>query len=93
MSCALLLTEYTPDQELVYTRNDEYAWGPHDTKAPKFETLRVEIQPEALRAALQQARSLGVARDAVVQVIQMGAHLAVHGTALGITVLAELDAA
>lgn len=50
-------------------------------------------QPEALRAALQQARSLGVARDAVVQVIQMGAHLAVHGTALGITVLAELEAA
>ncbi|WP_047524007.1 ABC transporter substrate-binding protein [Microbacterium sp. ZOR0019] len=41
------LTEYTPDQEIVYTRNDDYAWGPHDTKAPKFETLRVEIQPEA----------------------------------------------
>lgn len=50
-------------------------------------------QPEALRAALQQAHGLGVAREAVVQVIQMGAHLAVHGTALGITVLAELDAA
>lgn len=41
------LTEYTPDQEIVYTRNDDYAWGPHDAKAPKFETLRVEIQPEA----------------------------------------------
>ncbi|PRA80017.1 ABC transporter substrate-binding protein [Microbacterium sp. MYb66] len=41
------LTEYTPDQEIVYTRNDDYAWGPHDTKAPEFETLRVEIQPEA----------------------------------------------
>ncbi len=39
------LTEYTPDQEIVYTRNDDYAWGPHDTTAPKFETLRVEIQP------------------------------------------------
>lgn len=51
------------------------------------------MQPEALRAALQQAHGLGLARDAVVQVIQMGAHLAVHGTALGITVLAELDAA
>ena len=50
-------------------------------------------QPEALRAALQQAHALGVAREAVVQVIQMGAHLAVHGTALGITVLAELDTA
>lgn len=43
------LTEYTPDQEIVYTRNDDYAWGPgqHGSKAPKFETLRVEIQPEA----------------------------------------------
>lgn len=51
------------------------------------------MQPEALRAALQQAHALGVAREAVVQVIQMGAHLAVHGTALGITVLAELDTA
>ncbi|MEJ5030874.1 carboxymuconolactone decarboxylase family protein [Comamonas sp. MYb69] len=50
-------------------------------------------QPEALRAALQQAKGLGVAREAVLQVIQMGAHLAVHGTALGITVLAELDTA
>lgn len=42
-----VLTEYTPDQEIVYTRNDDYAWGPHGEKAPKFETLRVEIQPEA----------------------------------------------
>jgi len=41
------LTEYTPDQEIVYTRNDDYAWGPHGEKAPEFETLRVEIQPEA----------------------------------------------
>lgn len=41
------LTEYTPDQELVYTRNDDYAWGPHGEKAPSFQTLRVEIQPEA----------------------------------------------
>ena len=41
------LTDYTPDQEIVYTRNDDYAWGPHGEKAPAFETLRVEIQPEA----------------------------------------------
>ena len=41
------LTAYTPDQELVYTRNDDYAWGPHGEKAPEVETLRVEIQPEA----------------------------------------------
>ncbi len=42
-----VLTEYTPDQEIVYTRNDDYAWGPNGAKAPAFETLRVEIQPEA----------------------------------------------
>lgn len=41
------LTEYTPDQEIVYTRNDDYAWGPHDRGAAQFETLRVEILPEA----------------------------------------------
>ncbi|MBD8024565.1 ABC transporter substrate-binding protein [Microbacterium gallinarum] len=41
------LTEYTPDQEIVYTRNDDYAWGPHDSGAAQFETLRVEILPEA----------------------------------------------
>lgn len=42
-----VLTEYTPKQELVYTRNDDYAWGPHDAKAPAFKTLRVQILPEA----------------------------------------------
>lgn len=41
------LTEYTPDQEIVYTRNEDYAWEPHGEKAPKFETLRVQIHPEA----------------------------------------------
>lgn len=41
------LTEYTADQEIVYTRNDDYAWGPHGEKAPSFQTLRVAIQPEA----------------------------------------------
>ncbi|WP_314424913.1 ABC transporter substrate-binding protein [uncultured Microbacterium sp.] len=42
-----VLSEYTPDQELVYTRNDDYAWGPHSDDAPEVATLRVEIQPEA----------------------------------------------
>ncbi|WP_217184254.1 ABC transporter substrate-binding protein [Streptomyces sp. AC495_CC817] len=42
-----VLSEYTPDQEIVYTRNDDYAWGPNGSGAPKVETLRVEIQPEA----------------------------------------------
>lgn len=41
------LTDYTPDQEIVYTRNEDYAWGPDDAGAPAFETLRVEILPEA----------------------------------------------
>lgn len=41
------LTEYTPDQELVYTRNPDYAWGPDGAQAAQFETLRVEILPEA----------------------------------------------
>ncbi|MGO2747451.1 ABC transporter substrate-binding protein [Microbacterium sp.] len=41
------LTEYTPDQELVYTRNADYAWGPDGAQAAKFETLRVELLPEA----------------------------------------------
>jgi len=42
-----VLSEYTPNQEIVYTRNDDYAWGPHGEKAPKFETLRVQILAEA----------------------------------------------
>ena len=41
------LTDYTPDQELVYTRNEDYAWGPDGASAAEFETLRVEILPEA----------------------------------------------
>ncbi|MCG7417260.1 MULTISPECIES: ABC transporter substrate-binding protein [Microbacterium] len=41
------LTSYTPDQEIVYTRNDDYAWGPHGGAAPEVETLRVQILPEA----------------------------------------------
>lgn len=41
------LSDFTPDQEIVYTRNDDYSWGPDGAGAPKFETLRVEILPEA----------------------------------------------
>jgi peptide/nickel transport system substrate-binding protein len=42
-----VMSEYTPDQEIVYTRNEDYAWGPGDAEGPGFDTLRVEIQPEA----------------------------------------------
>ncbi len=42
-----VLTEYTPDQEIVYERNEDYAWGPKGAGAPGIDTLRVEILPEA----------------------------------------------
>ncbi|MFF3027717.1 ABC transporter substrate-binding protein [Microbacterium sp. NPDC057944] len=58
------LTEYTPDQEIVYTRNDDYAWGPHDATAPKVETLRVEIQPEAsVRAGVVKSGESDIASN------------------------------
>lgn len=41
------LTEYTPDQDIVYTRNDDYTWGPDGGGKPAFKTLRVDILPEA----------------------------------------------
>ncbi len=40
------MSEYTPNQEIVYTRNDDYAWGPQGQKAPQVGTLRVAIVPE-----------------------------------------------
>jgi peptide/nickel transport system substrate-binding protein len=42
-----VLSEYTADQELVFTRNDDYTWGPDGAEKPKLKTLRVEILPEA----------------------------------------------
>ncbi|WP_040165379.1 ABC transporter substrate-binding protein [Microbacterium gorillae] len=48
-----VLTDYTPGHEIVYTRNDDYAWGPQGQKAPKLKTLRVEIVPEpSVRAGM-----------------------------------------
>ena len=41
------ISTYTPDQEIVYTRNAKYAWAPEGEKAPAFKTLRVQILPEA----------------------------------------------
>ena len=41
------LTSYTPNQEIVYTRNADYRWAPQGMKAPAFRTLRVQILPEA----------------------------------------------
>ena len=42
----LIMSDYVPDQEIVYVRNDAYAWGPNGAEAPEFETLRVAIVPE-----------------------------------------------
>ncbi|MFC4137312.1 MULTISPECIES: ABC transporter substrate-binding protein [unclassified Microbacterium] len=57
-----VLSEYTADQEIVYTRNDDYAWGPEGAKTPKVETLRVEILPEAsVRAGVVSSGEADVA--------------------------------
>ncbi|MCI2958572.1 ABC transporter substrate-binding protein [Agromyces atrinae] len=56
------LTEYTPDQEIVYTRNADYAWGPHDGGPAEVETLRVSILPEAsVRAGAVQSGEVDLA--------------------------------
>ncbi|MCK6065532.1 MULTISPECIES: ABC transporter substrate-binding protein [Microbacterium] len=58
------LTEYTPDQEIVYTRNDDYAWGPSGGDAAQFETLRVEILPEAsVRAGVVESGEADLASN------------------------------
>lgn len=58
------LTEYTPDQEIVYTRNPDYAWGPDGAEAAQFETLRVEILPEAsVRAGVVESGEADLASN------------------------------
>ncbi|QMU98389.1 ABC transporter substrate-binding protein [Microbacterium esteraromaticum] len=57
-----VLSEYTADQEIVYTRNDDYAWGPDGAEAPKIKTLRVELLPEAsVRAGVLSSGEADVA--------------------------------
>ncbi|MCD2497225.1 ABC transporter substrate-binding protein [Microbacterium nymphoidis] len=41
-----VLSEYTADQEIVYTANPDYAWGPQGQKTPSVQTLRVSLVPE-----------------------------------------------
>lgn len=43
----LVLSEYIADRELVFTRNADYAWGPHGADAVDFDELLVQILPEA----------------------------------------------
>ncbi len=51
------LTEYTPEQEIVYTANADYDWAPEGAERPGFETLRVEILPEpSVRAGVVELR-------------------------------------
>ncbi|MGO2683179.1 ABC transporter substrate-binding protein [Microbacterium sp.] len=58
------LTEYTPEQELVYTRNPDYTWGPGGAEAAQFETLRVEILPEAsVRAGVVESGEADLASN------------------------------
>jgi peptide/nickel transport system substrate-binding protein len=58
------LTDYTPEQEIVYTRNPDYAWGPDGAEAAKFETLRVEILPEAsVRAGVVESGEADLASN------------------------------
>lgn len=58
------LTAYTPDQEIVYTRNPDYAWGPDGAEAAQFETLRVEILPEAsVRAGVVESGEADLASN------------------------------
>jgi alkylhydroperoxidase/carboxymuconolactone decarboxylase family protein YurZ len=47
-------------------------------------------QPEALRACIDRALDAGCTPRELLQSIQLGAHLAVHGTALGADTLAQL---
>ncbi|MFE6733314.1 ABC transporter substrate-binding protein [Microbacterium sp. NPDC057650] len=57
-----VLSEYTADQEIVYTRNDDYAWGPDGAKKPAIKTLRVDILPEAsVRAGVVSSGEADVA--------------------------------
>lgn len=59
-----VLTDYTPDQEIIYTRNDDYAWGPDGAGAAAFETLRVMIVPESsVRAGVVSSGEADLATD------------------------------
>ncbi len=51
-----VLTDVVPEQEIVFTRNADYAWGPNGGGAPQLETLRVSLLPEAsVRAGVASA--------------------------------------
>jgi peptide/nickel transport system substrate-binding protein len=76
------MTAYTANQEIVYTRNDDYAWGPDGAKAPKVKTLRVELLPEASVRA-------GVVGSGEAQIASNLPPSAVKGLSKDITVTAK----
>lgn len=51
------------------------------------------FQPTAVRMLMTSALQLGCSKAEIFQVIQLGAHLSVHGTALGATVYAKISQA
>ncbi|HQX35564.1 MAG TPA: ABC transporter substrate-binding protein, partial [Microbacteriaceae bacterium] len=60
----LVMTGYVPDQEIVYERNPDYAWGPNGATAPAFDTLRVAIVPEpAVRVGMLASGEAQLASD------------------------------
>jgi len=60
----LVMTGYVPDQEIVYERNADYAWGPNGATAPAFDTLRVAIVPEpAVRVGMLASGEAQLASD------------------------------
>lgn len=60
----LVMTGYVPDQEIVYERNADYAWGPNGAVAPEFDTLRVAIVPEpAVRVGMLASGEAQVASN------------------------------
>ncbi|MBV0894767.1 ABC transporter substrate-binding protein [Microbacterium sp. NC79] len=59
-----VLTEFIPNQEIVYSRNDDYAWGPQGQNAPNIETLRVALVLESsVRTGMLNSGEAQIASD------------------------------
>lgn len=79
-----VLSEYVPDQEIVYTRNRDYAWGPDGAAAPEFDTLRVAIVPESsVRAGMVSSGEADMASNIPPSAVaDLGADLTVETKSL-----------
>src|SRR5690606_10342968 len=62
-----ILSEYTPDQQIVYTANPDYNWGPANAKhsgAAAIDSLVIRILPEtAVRVGTLTSGEVQVAGD------------------------------